>query len=161
MAYLIAWFFNVEKMQKWIYHFHSYSFLRQNKCYKGDVSDTQRHVQDSGYRIVQDPSWKIPASHCISDIRSVKSVLGTGDFTITYRIPNNRFFRNFYFPISRLFLFIIWSKAISSKTKEKDEKNITLQYIQMKLFIFRASLCMPEEGIRRGYTTITIINHWG
>jgi hypothetical protein len=62
-------------------------------------------------------------SHCLwrrtggSDLRFLK-IPGTGGFTINSKIPNNRFFRNFYFPISRLFMFIISSKTISSKVKE-------------------------------------------
>ncbi len=39
----------------------------------------------------------------VSGLRFLTFVLGTGGFTITYKIPNNRFFRNFYFPIPSLY----------------------------------------------------------
>jgi hypothetical protein len=53
--------------------------------------------------------------------------VGTDGFTITYKIPNNRFFRNFYFPISRCLLFHIGKNFFKGKTKVKEWEE-TSQY---------------------------------
>ncbi len=78
-------------------------------------------------------------------------MLEIGGFTIVYKIPNNRFFRNSYFPISRLFMFIISSKAISSKVKEWEKKHHDTICSHEIIYIPSLSLYASERNTKRVY----------